>query len=107
MYCARALSSLKSASANRVASSGDAPPAINSRQRSSRCWESSSTISASREGVSRRGDKRGRTCSVQSGMFVSRDAPHSLDERLPCLLLLGQHKPSFCGDFVEAAAAFF
>src|SRR5262249_46803017 len=82
-----------------------APPAINSRQRSSRCCESSSTISASRPGERRNVDRRGRTCSAQSGMFVSRNAPHSLDECFPCLLLLSQHASPFRSDPVEAAPA--
>src|SRR5262249_17004121 len=104
MYRARRFPSLKSASANRTASSGDAPPAINSRQRSSRCCESSSTTSASRPGERRNVDRRGRTCSAQSGMFVSRCAPPSLDECFPCLLLLSQDASSFRSDLVQAAA---
>ena len=95
---------LKSASVRCVASSGDAPPAINSRQRSSRCCENSSTISFSRVGESRSDANRARTCSAQSGMFVSRDAPHSLDECGPRLPLLCKHTSPFSRDAVEAAA---
>src|SRR5215831_14880205 len=98
---ARRSTSLKPASASRVASSGVAPPAINSRQRSSRCCESSSTISASRAGERRSVDSRGRTCWVQSGMFVSRDALHSFHECRPRLALLGKHAPSFSRDPIE------
>src|SRR6266542_858000 len=104
MYCARTSLPLNSASVPCVASSRDAPPAISSRQRSSRCCESSSTISFSRVGDSRSGDNRGRTCSAQSGMFVSRDAPHSLYECGPRLLLLCKHTSPFSRDVVEAAA---
>src|SRR5215510_3799370 len=105
MYRARRSPSLKSASATRVASSGVAPPAINSRQRSSRCCESSSTISASRSGERCRPDKRGRTCCVQSGMFVSCDALNSVNECCPGLALSSQHPPALRRDFVEAAAS--
>src|SRR5262245_59327951 len=104
MYRARRFPSLKSASASRVASSGDDPAAINSRQRSSRCCESSSTISASRAGERRSVDRRGRTCCVQSGMFVSGDAPHGLDECCPRLPLLSEHASPFSRDLVEPAA---
>src|SRR5215471_2327001 len=105
MCLARRSPFLKSASATRVASSGDIPPAINSRQRSSRCCESSSTISASRVGESRRPDKRGRTCCDQSGMFVSCDALNSVYERRPGVALLSQRAPALRRDFVEAAAS--
>src|SRR5262245_15247071 len=104
MYSARTLPSLKSASATRVASSGDAPPAINSRQRSSRCCESSSTISASRIGESCRDARRGRTCGAQSGMLISRDPAYRLDERRPGLSLLREHPTSFSRHLVETAA---
>src|SRR3954466_10151798 len=105
MYFARTSAPLNCASVRCVASSGDAPPAINSRQRSSRCCENSSTISFSRVGESRSGDNRERTCSAQSGMFVFRDAPHSLYECGPRLLLLCKHTSAFSRDVVEAAAA--
>src|ERR1051325_5507585 len=104
MYRARRFPSLKSESASRVASSGDDPEAINSRQRSSRCCESSSTISASRAGERLSGDNRGRTYCVQSGMFVSRDAPHSFHECCPSLPLLSKHTPSFSRDPIEPAS---
>src|SRR5262245_5510808 len=63
------------------------------------------TISASRVGGRRRPDKRGRTCGVQSGMFVSCDALNSVYERRPGLALLRQHAPTLGRDFVEAAAS--
>ena len=90
MYFASRFPSLNSASARRVASSSLAPPATSSRQRSSRCWASSSTISCSRAGERRRDDKRGRTCSVQLRMFISGHASHSRDKRVPRLPLLGE-----------------
>src|SRR5215475_11577733 len=105
MYRANTSPSLKSANAKRTASSGDAPPAISSRQRSSRCCASSSTISASRAGERRNDVRRGRTCRDQSGMFASGYTPHRLDECFPCLLLLSQHAAPFRGDLVETAAA--
>src|SRR5262245_10157978 len=105
MYFASRFPSLNSASARRVASISDAPPATNSRQRSSRCCESSSTISCSRVGESRNDDRRGRTCCAHSGMFVARDAPHGLHECCPGLPLLGEDAPPFRRHFVEPAAA--
>src|SRR5688500_14118804 len=106
MYFASRFPSLNSASARRVASSSAVPPATSSRQRSSRCCESSSTISFSRVGERRSGDKRGRTCRAQSGMFTSGDPSHGLDECLPGLPLLGEDAPPFRRQLVEAAAAF-
>src|SRR5262245_16305207 len=88
-----------------VASSGEAPPAISSRQRSSRCWDSSSMISFSRVDESRSEARRARTCARQSGMLASRHAPYRLHERLPGLSLLGEHAPSRGRDPVEATAA--
>src|SRR5688572_10939266 len=127
---ARTSPPLNSANANRWASSGDAPPATNSRQRSSRCCESSSTISLSRVGESCRDDKRERTSFAQralsdassfgvegpalsdallagvegSGMFISRHSPNGLHERGKCFLLQGKHAAPLSGDVVEAAA---
>src|SRR5688572_20593880 len=98
--------SLNSASARRVASSSDAPPDISSRQRSSRCCESSSTISCSRVGERRSDDKRGRTWPAQSGKFVSRHASYRLDECRPGLPLLGEEALSLRRQLVEPAAAF-
>ena len=94
--------------------------------------ESSSTISASRVGERRNDVSRVRTSCAQrapsdasfvglegpalsdasfagvegSGMFVSRDAAHSLHECGPRLLLLCKHTSPFSGDVVEAAAPF-
>src|SRR3954464_13676420 len=104
MYCARTSAPLKCASVRCVASSGDAPPAINSRQRSSRCCESSSTILLSRGGDSCRDDNRERTSRVQSGMFVSGHPPNGLHERSPRLLLLRKNASPFSRNFVETAA---
>src|ERR1700687_3438220 len=75
-------------------------------QRSSRCCDSSSTISLSRAGESCSDDSRVRTSRAQSGMFVSRHPAHGIDEGNPCLLLLCQHAPTFSRDLVEAAAPF-
>src|SRR2546422_64782 len=108
MYRASASPSLNSASARRVASSDDAPPLINSRHRSSRCCDSSSTISLSRVGESRSDNNRVRTSLVQrveeSGMFASGHSPHGLHERRPGLLLLCQHAFPISRQLVEAAA---
>src|SRR6266849_4813586 len=106
-----------SASARRVALSADALPAINSRQRSSRCCESSSTMSASRAGDSGSDDSRMRISRAQaalshapfagvegSGMLPSRDAPNGFHECGPRLSLLCQHAPPLGRHLVEPAA---
>src|SRR5262245_31427223 len=112
MYYASRFPSLNSASASRVASSSEAPPAISSRQRSSRCCESSSTMSFSCDGDRRSEDKRGRTCRPQSrsgeesGMFAAGDSRHRLHECRPGLSLLRQDAPPFGRQLVETAAPF-
>src|SRR3989442_14096004 len=90
-------------SVNCVASPANAPPAIKSRKRSSRCCESSSTISVSRVGERRSDDNRVHTSRAQSGMFDSRDAPHGLHECGPRLSLLCKHASPFSRDLVEPA----
>src|SRR5262249_38037903 len=106
MYRASASLSLNSASVSRFASSDDAPPAINSCQRSSRCCESSSTISSSRAGDRRSDESRRRTSRAQSSldMVASRHAADSVDERGPRLPLLGEAAPPVGSHPVEAAA---
>src|SRR5262245_29202992 len=103
--------SANSASASRVASSADAPPEISSRQRSSRCNESSSTISISRVAERRSRATRGRMCAAQPGadwsrMFARRDTPHCLHECSPRLFLLCQHPTAFGGYIIKTAATF-
>src|SRR5688572_26626173 len=105
-YCASRLPSLNPASARRVASSSGAPPAFSSRQRSSRCCDSSWTISCSRAGERRSVDSRGRRCSAHSGMFVSGYASHRLDEGGKGLPLLRQDALALGRQLVEPAAAF-
>src|SRR5262249_59884212 len=108
MYRASASLSLNSASVSRFASSDDAPPSINSCQRSSRCCESSSTISSSRVGDRRSDERRPRTSHAQSSldMFASRHAADSFDECGPCLPLLRENAPAVYRHLVEAAAPF-
>src|SRR5262245_59301857 len=57
--------------------------------------------SAMRVGERRSGDKRARMCGNQSGMFVSRDAPHSFHESCPRLPLPSQHASPFSRNLVE------
>src|SRR5262249_38875607 len=97
--------SLNSARVSRFASSDDAPPATNSCQRSSRCCESSSTISNSRVGDRRSDDSRSRTSRAQSSldMFASRHAANSFDERVPRLSLQRENAPSVGSHPVEAS----
>src|SRR5258706_10725207 len=106
MYRASASLSLNSASVSRFASSDDAPPSINSCQRSSRCCESSSTISSSRVGDRRSDESRPRTSRAQSSldMFASRDAADGFDECRPRLPLLHEDAPSVGSHLIEAAS---
>src|SRR5690242_677873 len=103
--CASRLSSVKAARVRRVASSGAWPCAINSRQRSSRCCDSSSMISASRVGERETEERRARISGVQSGMLPSRDEAHGLDEAVPGLLLLREHTSAGGGQPVEPSPA--
>ena len=93
------------ASARSVASSSDAPPATSSRQRSSRCCESSSMISCSRVGDRRSDARRERMWGFQSGMLPSRDEPHGIDELVPGLALSEQHALTCRRQPIEAAPA--
>src|SRR5688500_12461424 len=60
-------------------------------------------ISASRAGLSDRASRRGRRCSVQSGMIHSGDEAHCVDEGFPGLALPGQDSAALGGQTVEAA----
>ena len=60
-------------------------------------------ISVSRAGISRSWARRGRRCSVQSGMVDSRDETHGVDERLPGIALAGEDAAALGGQTVEAA----
>src|SRR5262245_12917018 len=91
------------ASASFVASSSDAPPAMNSCHRSSRCCESSSMISFSRDDDRRSDARRGRMCGFQSGMFPSRDEAYGLDEVVPGSALSGQYALTGRCQAIEAA----
>src|SRR5688572_2817201 len=97
--------SRKPASASFVASSSDAPPATSSRQRSSRCCDSSSMISLSR-GDERWSDaKRVRMCGFQSGMFASRHLSNRFNELIPGLPLSQQHTLTRGRQPIETAPA--
>src|SRR5688500_3515506 len=61
-------------------------------------------MSVSRVGESRIDASRARTCGAQSGMTVSRHAPHRLDKCGPRLPLLREHAPPRRRDLVEPAA---
>src|SRR5262245_14531328 len=99
---ARRFRSLKAARARWTASSGETPPATSCRHRSSRCCESSSTISASRAGGSATFLKRARISGPQSGMFASCYQAHGFDERLPRLLLAREDAAAVRGQPVES-----
>src|SRR5690349_17781312 len=79
------------------------PVDTSSRQRSSRCCDGSSTISASRAGASRTPASRARISALQSGMFASGDTSHRFHEGLPRFLLTLEHAPPFRRDPVVAA----
>src|SRR5262245_2817569 len=102
----------------RAASAGVAPSAMSSCHRSSRCWVSSSTISASRAGAIDSAERRARMSGLQSGpasddpgrvdgsdMFRSRHEADRLDEGVPGLALLRQRLLACRREAVEAATA--
>src|SRR5688572_9214665 len=60
-------------------------------------------MSASRSGLKRSGTSRARTSLCQSCMLRSRDPAYGLDERLPCLDLLGEHAVTVGRELVEPA----
>src|SRR5262245_6702444 len=98
-----------SASSVCVASCGVAPLATSSRQRSSRCCCSSSTMSDSRSGLRRSEASRARSSGDQSGasscMFALRDEADGLDERRPDFALAHELAAAFAREVVEAPAA--
>src|SRR5829696_51397 len=72
---------------------------------SSRCWASSSTISASRAGVSLRPDNRLLTSSFQSGMFDSGNTINGFDKLLPTVTLRRQNLLAFGSETVIATSS--
>src|SRR5262245_60788475 len=103
-----------------AASSVACPFATSSRQRSSRCCDSSSTISASRDGAMESTDRRARMSALQSGFDSPCPSPtlvegsgmfpsgcheaHGLDEVVPRLALLQQHFAARGRQAIEATA---
>src|SRR6516165_1618157 len=87
------------------ASSSDAPPLSARSYSCSRCCESSSTISASRVGVSWSSDRRTLISALKSGMLNPGDQVDGFDELTPPGPLLRQHVFPSGGQTVVAAPA--